>query len=86
MKAALSEFAGVSANWPGDVLYVPAFAWHQVHNLSDNVGAGYRWFDVRQGLRTSLTQTAIVATATNPPPWRAYRYRELPELFDAHDY
>ena len=36
---------------PGDVLYVPAFAWHQVHNYSPTIAVGYRWAKARLGWR-----------------------------------
>lgn len=71
---------------PGDILYVPPFAWHQVHNHSASLAVGYRWMNVRMGLKASVLQTVLAATGTNPPPWRAKGHRDLPTLLDAVDY
>lgn len=71
---------------PGDVLYVPAFAWHQVHNSTATVAVGYRWMSPRLGWRTSKLQTFLAATCSNPPVWKAKGHRDLPTLLDAIDY
>ncbi len=71
---------------PGDVLYVPAFAWHQVHNFSATIAVGYRWASVRLGWRTSPVQTILVATCTNPSLRQAKGHKDLPTLLDAIDY
>lgn len=71
---------------PGDVLYVPPFAWHQVNNLTPTIAFGYRWTRVPDALKASVTQTLLAATATNPRPGKAFGHLELPELLDAHDY
>ena len=71
---------------PGDVLYVPAFAWHQVHNHSASIAVGYRWASVPMGWRTSPIQTFLVATCSNPSLRQAKGHRDLPTLLDAIDY
>lgn len=71
---------------PGDVLYVPSFAWHQVHNYSPTLAVGYRWADVGLGWRASPLQTLLVATCSNPPLWKAKGHKDLPTLLDAIDY
>jgi hypothetical protein len=71
---------------PGDVLYVPAFAWHQVHNSTPTMAVGYRWVDIRLGWRASRIQTLIVASCSNPPLWKAKGHKDLPTLLDAIDY
>ena len=38
---------------PGDVLYVPAYAWHYVHNEEDAIGLGVRWTSPWNSLRRS---------------------------------
>lgn len=71
---------------PGDVLWVPSFAWHQVANLTATVAVGYRWMSTWQGLRASWLQALIAATSTNPAPWRARGHKDLPELLDSIEY
>lgn len=71
---------------PGDVLYVPSFAWHQVHNSTATIAVGYRWMSPRLGWRTSKLQTFLAATCSNPPVWKAKGHRDLPTLLDAIDY
>ena len=71
---------------PGDVLYVPAFAWHQVHNFSPTMAVGYRWASARLGWRTSPVQTTLVVTCTNPSLFAAKGHKDLPTLLDAIDY
>ena len=71
---------------PGDVLFVPAFAWHQVHNETATIASGYRWMDPKLGWRNSPLKTFLAATCTNPPLWKAKGHRDLPTLLDAIDY
>lgn len=71
---------------PGDILFVPAFAWHQVHNHSASIAVGYRWMSLRQGWRASSVQTILAATCSNPPLWKAKDHKDLPSLLDAVDY
>jgi [protein]-arginine 3-hydroxylase / protease len=71
---------------PGDVLYVPSFAWHQVHNATATMAVGYRWVDPKLGWRASPVQTLLVATCSNPPLWKAKGHKDLPTLLDAIDY
>jgi hypothetical protein len=71
---------------PGDVLYVPAFAWHQVHNFSPSIAVGYRWASARLGWRTSPVQTFLVLTCSNPSLRQAKGHKDLPTLLDAIDY
>jgi hypothetical protein len=83
--------AEVAPGWvvdlePGDILYVPPFAWHQVHNTSPTIAVGYRWMDVRQALQVSKVQTFVAATCTNPAPWKAKGHKDLPSLLDSIDY
>jgi len=83
--------AEVAPGWytdldPGDILWIPAFAWHQVHNHTATIAAGYRWQDFRLGWRTSKIQTLLAATCTNPAPWKAATEKDLPKLFDEIGY
>ncbi|MBC7882581.1 MAG: cupin-like domain-containing protein [Anaerolineae bacterium] len=52
---------------PGDVLYIPPYAWHYVTNPSDSIGVGYRWFAPRAAMSASVTQTLLTALSSNPP-------------------
>lgn len=54
---------------PGDILYVPPFFWHQVHNLSDSIAVGFRWYALGELLTEHLTKMLITLTASNPPVW-----------------
>ena len=67
---------------PGDVLFNPAFFWHQVRNLSAGIGVGYRWTSLRQALRTTRAQSVITMTATNPSILRMREQRDLSKLVD----
>ena len=71
---------------PGDVLYVPAFAWHQVYNPTATIAVGYRWAKLGLGWRASALQTALVLTSTNPSLLKARSHKDLPSLLDAIDY
>jgi hypothetical protein len=71
---------------PGDVLYVPAFAWHQVHNPTATVAVGYRWAKLGLGWRASPIQTLLVLTCSNPSLLKARGHKDLPSLLDAVDY
>lgn len=55
---------------PGDVMYIPPYAWHYVTNPTDSIGVGYRWFAPRAALNACLTQTLLTACASNPPVLR----------------
>lgn len=70
----------------GDVLYVPAFAWHQVHNETATIATGYRWARLNLGWRASPVQTFLVLTCSNPSLFEAKGHRDLPTLLDAIDY
>ena len=70
----------------GDVLFVPAFAWHQVHNFTPTIAVGYRWMKLGLGWRNSKIQTILAATCSNPPVWKAKGHKDLPTLLDAIDY
>ena len=67
---------------PGDVLFNPAFYWHQVRNLSDAIGVGYRWTSMRQALRISKVQSLITTTATNPSVWSLRHQTDFPTVVD----
>ena len=67
---------------PGDVLFNPAFFWHQVHNLASSVGVGYRWTSLRQAFRVAPLQSLITLTATNPPVWQLRHQLDLPTVID----
>ncbi|HBS04631.1 MAG TPA: hypothetical protein DEA96_06690, partial [Leptospiraceae bacterium] len=71
---------------PGDVLFVPSFAWHQVHNKTASIAVGYRWMSLKQGWRASWIQTLLAATCSNPPLWKAKDHKDLPSLLDSIDY
>lgn len=51
---------------PGDILYNPPFYWHQIKNLDKNIAIGFRWYSLSSMLKSSLTQTLLSLTASNP--------------------
>jgi hypothetical protein len=55
----------------GDVLFNPPSWWHQVTNLNNSIGVGFRWFYLPENIKSSLTQTLLTLFATNPPIWVA---------------
>ena len=71
---------------PGDILFVPSFAWHQVHNTTASIAVGYRWMSLKQGWHASPIQTFLAATCSNPPLWKAKDHKDLPSLLDSIDY
>jgi hypothetical protein len=71
---------------PGDVLYVPSFAWHQIYNPTATIAVGYRWAKLGLGWRASALMTLLVLTCSNPSLMRARGHKDLPSLLDAVDY
>tara|TARA_B100001540_G_C15781889_1_gene631421 strand:+ start:401 stop:1402 length:1002 start_codon:yes stop_codon:yes gene_type:complete len=59
----------------GDILYNPPSWWHHVTNKTNSIGVGFRWFNLRNSLKMSFTQTLLTIMATNPPIWYATKNR-----------
>ena len=59
----------------GDVLFNPPSWWHQVTNLDDSIGVGFRWFNPADSFKMSFMQTLLTFTSTNPPIWMATKNR-----------
>lgn len=59
----------------GDVLFNPPSWWHQVTNLSNSIGVGFRWFSPLDSFKSSFTQTLLTIMSTNPPIWTATKNR-----------
>lgn len=51
---------------PGDILYVPSYAWHYVENLDHTIGVAIRWTDVMDNLRNSPLLSFLEAFNTSP--------------------
>ena len=51
---------------PGDVLYNPPLVWHTVENLTPTISVGYRFYDLRQGWRSSWLMTLLTFLAPRP--------------------
>lgn len=60
---------------PGDILYNPPSWWHHVTNKTNSIGVGFRWFNLKDSLKMSLTQTLLTIFSTNPPIWYATKNR-----------
>lgn len=56
---------------PGDVLFNPAYMWHDVENLSQSIGLSARFLSPGIMLRASWVQQLLNLFGTNPPVWRA---------------
>ncbi len=56
---------------PGDVLFNPAYMWHDVLNRSDSVGVSVRWLSPGVHFRASWVMQLLNLFAVNPPLWRA---------------
>lgn len=51
---------------PGDVLWIPSFAWHQVENLSDTIGIRFGTTNVFSAWKSSKQLTNLLFFATKP--------------------
>ena len=60
---------------PGDILYNPPSWWHHVTNKTNSIGVGFRWFNLKDSLKMSFTQTLLTIMSTNPPIWYATKNR-----------
>lgn len=58
----------------GDILYNPPFFWHDILNLSDSIGVGYRFGYLNGALRVSPAFSLLRMLATNPSPWKSLWY------------
>lgn len=56
---------------PGDILFNPAYMWHDVYNLDDSIGVSVRWLSLGVHWRAAWVPQVLNAFATNPPVWRA---------------
>lgn len=56
---------------PGDVLFNPAYMWHDVLNRADSIGVSVRWLSPGIHLRASWVMQLLNLFAVNPPVWRA---------------
>ena len=61
---------------PGDMLFNPAFFWHDVINLNPSIGLGFRWFNPIDIVKLDLTKTLLTVCAFNPPFWKTRPYRK----------
>jgi len=59
----------------GDVLFNPPSWWHQVTNINDSIGVGFRWFSPVDSFKLSFMQTLLTIFSVNPPIWMATKNR-----------
>lgn len=57
---------------PGELLYVPAYVWHHVENLSPAIGVGFRWTALRNTFRRSPLLAIMEIFNTNPSLFAAF--------------
>jgi hypothetical protein len=50
----------------GDVVWFPAYCWHQVENVTESIGVAYKWFHIQSALRASRMLTSLFFCSTNP--------------------
>lgn len=60
---------------PGDVLFNPPSWWHQVTNLNNSIGVGFRWFSPYDSFKSNFMQTLLTLMSTNPSIWTATKNR-----------
>lgn len=65
----LDRYEGVLE--PGDVLFNPAYFWHDVVNLTDTVAVSYRWLTPGIVWRAPWVLQMLDLFSVNPPVWRA---------------
>ena len=66
---------------PGDVLYVGAYAWHHVENLTPSIGFGARWTAPKNSRAQCRLLNGLEYLNTNPSPLRILRmFRESGEV------
>ena len=51
---------------PGDVFYNPPFMWHAVKNISDTIGLGFRWINMRDAFFSSPTYYLLDVLSYRP--------------------
>ena len=47
----------------------------KITNKTNSIGVGFRWFNLKDSLKMSLTQTLLTIFSTNPPIWYATKNR-----------
>jgi len=50
----------------GDVMYIPPFVWHYVENVTTTIAVAYRFFSLRDALRSSWPLTVAKFLSTRP--------------------
>lgn len=58
----------------GDILYCPAWMWHEVENYTDTWGVSYRFPYMTQALTQSFAFTFKRIFLTDPPFWKVFYY------------
>ncbi|HTB07325.1 MAG TPA: cupin-like domain-containing protein [Bacteroidia bacterium] len=58
---------------PGDILWVPTFYWHEVVNVTDSIGVGYRWFNPFVPFKIAPLYMFLDFFATKPPIWKVIK-------------
>lgn len=69
---------------PGDILYVPPYAWHTVKNISkDSIAFGYRWLSPLECINREPIYFLLDCLALNPPIWKSIKIarRDFRNLF-----
>lgn len=55
---------------PGDVLWMPSFYWHTVKNLTNTIGANYRWLNPFSAFRMAPLYMFLDLFQINPSIWK----------------
>ncbi|MFT5104036.1 MAG: hypothetical protein ACI86C_001697 [Candidatus Latescibacterota bacterium] len=58
---------------PGDLLFLPAFYWHEVTNITDNISIGIRWYSFFDAMRSSKTLNFLSLLSTRPTMLKAIK-------------
>lgn len=51
---------------PGDILIVPPFMWHYIHNTTDSIGVAYKFSSLLNGFKSSTILTILYLLSTRP--------------------
>lgn len=61
---------------PGDILWNPPYYWHEVVNVTDSIGIGYKWFSLSLNVGISPFYALLDLFAKNPPIWKSLKLLE----------
>lgn len=61
---------------PGDIIFVPAYLWHHVENLSPSIGIGNRWLSPRNTINNNMLFAFLELFNTSPTIFETLDWRK----------